>query len=1099
MKTNRLSAIFLAIAILVNSFALFIDGGNLQSNISSAHDMESGSSTSDTNTYSSGGKATATVKITSPSDGAMVKGSFYLTVVVTGKANWLTIYINYKYAGQIPITHSTFTIQYVVNSWSPGIYVIGVQADDSQKDTVSIIVNDNPPTANAGPDKTVFANADVSFTGTGIDNDGTIKKYEWDFNGDGIYDWSSTATGSTTYKYSAAGVYNAKLRVTDNYGATATDTATIRVIQAPPTAYITTPSEGQTFDGNASIDFMGYGIDAESVFLTNSSIAWFSNVSGNLGTGNITLRNLAAGTHSINLTVRDSRGYTGSTVVNITVLPRNPIIVNVTFSGAVDNISLIAEVHIPFNASVDAYSGSGIKFYEWDADGDGVYEHNSNITGNTSIEFTSPGNTTISVRVTDGNGTQAIWSFGFRVMPNFGPQLTAAFTDLYSLISITNEDNFIITERRNFTINISAIDKDGIGSISIDLYGDGSYILTETNKEYCIVNWQYASPDNYTIKVSATDKIGAESNKTYVIHVIPNILPNADFVVSSDWSAFSPLQLFANASDEDGSITNYIWTFGDGSYSYEQNPTHTWTSKGTFIINLTVTDDLGGVNSKVRTISITNAAPIATLSANTTHAQTYTPIMFYEPDDPVDADGLVTLHSYDFGDGNITNIAGSNKTSTNHTYTSKGTYNVTLRVYDNDYGFGVSILSVDVVNTPPVFSLPDNITSQTLIPVKFIAGASDIDGTIVNYTWNFGDTLSINNTAYDATAFYTYATPGNYTVTLAVEDNDGGTTIRTMYAIIINRLPTCSFTASLDKKPAEELTFTVNATDSDGTVIKYKWDFGDKNSTDWVDNSVIKHTYMHAGKYDATLTVVDNNGGESAVAFITVTVVNILPVADIVRPKYVYVDEETQFFGNGSYDTHGAIVSYRWDFDDGTTSVEINPKHTYKRIGSYNVSLTVTDDGGDTDTDNEAIEIIGQAKPPPGSGEMDITNYLDLYANLMGLLIALASVAGGYLVLRKKRSVLGRQMALVDSAMKLQNPVERYRRLCNIQKASSKLLQYGKISENNYMILDNKIRDYKNVLEKKHPDIEKVAELPQSPYQQSEKDDIKLDSHGEYK
>ena len=73
----------------------------------------------------------------------------------------------------------------------------------------------------------------VTLTGTGTDADGVIVLYEWDFEGDGTYDWSSASTGDTAHTYSTPGQYDAVLRVTDDDGLTDTDdTETIDV--SPP-------------------------------------------------------------------------------------------------------------------------------------------------------------------------------------------------------------------------------------------------------------------------------------------------------------------------------------------------------------------------------------------------------------------------------------------------------------------------------------------------------------------------------------------------------------------------------------------------------------------------------------------------------------------------------------------------------------------------------------------------------------------------------------------------------------------------------------------------------------------------------------------------
>jgi hypothetical protein len=91
------------------------------------------------------------------------------------------------------------------------------------------IVEKLPPTAYAGKDITIFEGETVQFNGSGYDVDGSILVYEWDFDGDGYYDWNSTTSGSTTNKYLKAGKYYTKFKVTDDNGATATDTMIVTV------------------------------------------------------------------------------------------------------------------------------------------------------------------------------------------------------------------------------------------------------------------------------------------------------------------------------------------------------------------------------------------------------------------------------------------------------------------------------------------------------------------------------------------------------------------------------------------------------------------------------------------------------------------------------------------------------------------------------------------------------------------------------------------------------------------------------------------------------------------------------------------------------
>ncbi len=126
-----------------------------------------------------------------------------------------------------------------------------------------------PPTASTGKEQTVFVGDEVQFNGTGTDEDGEIVKYEWDFDGDGVYDWESTTTGETTHVYTEKGIYHAKLRVTDDDGATATDICIITVKEdenQPPTIDLTAPSNGGIVSTTSpSLHWKGGDDDGESL------------------------------------------------------------------------------------------------------------------------------------------------------------------------------------------------------------------------------------------------------------------------------------------------------------------------------------------------------------------------------------------------------------------------------------------------------------------------------------------------------------------------------------------------------------------------------------------------------------------------------------------------------------------------------------------------------------------------------------------------------------------------------------------------------------------------------------------------------------------
>jgi len=136
---------------------------------------------------------------------------------------------------------------------------------------------------------------------------------------------------------------------------------------------------------------------------------------------------------------------------------------------------------------------------------------------------------------------------------------------------------------------------------------------------------------------------------------------------------------------------------------------------------------------------------------------------------------------------------------------------------------------------------------------------------------------------------------------------------------------------------------STGSSDPDGKIDFYRWNFGD-NSTEIIKKSPT-HNYSKVGKYTITLTVIDNNGSsvsDTATVFVTLGE-NDPPVAIALIPSVGTIAESIQFSSQGTIDPDGDKLSIFWDFGDGTNSTEKNPQHTYQLVGTYNVSLKVSD------------------------------------------------------------------------------------------------------------------------------------------------------------
>lgn len=150
---------------------------------------------------------------------------------------------------------------------------------------------------------------------------------------------------------------------------------------------------------------------------------------------------------------------------------------------------------------------------------------------------------------------------------------------------------------------------------------------------------------------------------------------------------------------------------------------------------------------------------------------------------------------------------------------------------------------------------------------------------------------------------------------------------------------------------------SAGSTDPDGTIVSYSWVFGD-GVTSSEANPV--HTYTTVGIFNASLTVVDNEG-LSDIASLTITV-NDVPnqpplAAASATPTSGYAPLTVAFSGAGSSDPDGTISTYAWNFGDGTTGSGVTANHTYNSTGTFNAVLTVTDNDGATDIDTVVITV----------------------------------------------------------------------------------------------------------------------------------------------
>jgi len=491
-------------------------------------------------------------------------------------------------------------------------------------------------------------------------------------------------------------------------------------------------------------------------------------------------------------------------------------------------------------------------------------------------------------------------------------------------------------------------------------FGDGTTDERET------VTHTYSTPGVYIVALTVTDERGTSATQTDSIS-IASLPPEAEFTVEPAVpTAGQPAEFDASgSSDPDGKVTGYHWDFdGNGTVDLETegtSVTHTYQTGGTVLATLSVIDDNGDLSAPFRAEIRVNSPPVAGFRASTFSPMELEEVVF--TDCSYDADGTIVGWEWDFGDG-----ATSCQTSPKHAFRSDGDYTVSLTVVDDDGGRGTTEAKVTVGNLPPLASLSVNCAAQpTGSEFKFDASSShdqSPDGKIVRYEWDLNDNGTFDLETTSPTLSHTYADDGSYRVRIRVTDDDGASATSDPVTVTVENRPAAI--GRIDRTPlhptdGEAVMFTPTATDPDGSIIGWLWDFGDG---EMADSQTASHTFRDDGVYQISLTVTDDDGASSTFDA-EVTVENSPPIADFTEAAN---GVKVAFDAGGSYDPspNGRVAHLAWDFGDGTTcpgdcdgTDRSRPVHTFPGPGSYTVTLVVIDDDGGIDQLTHQIRIGG--------------------------------------------------------------------------------------------------------------------------------------------
>jgi gliding motility-associated-like protein len=369
-----------------------------------------------------------------------------------------------------------------------------------------------------------------------------------------------------------------------------------------------------------------------------------------------------------------------------------------------------------------------------------------------------------------------------------------------------------------------------------------------------------------------------------------------------------------------GNPIGFTWTFGNGQSSNDINPSVIYTTPGTYTVQLvTVFNDQAIQRSQTITI---NQSITGSLTADRNYICTPGNILF-----TAGTSGNIRSYDWSFGDGSSNII--TTTSPINHSYTTFGNYNVSVKATDVSGCFVTSTTNI-IVQRPPVTGTVSPIKGCIPINVNFSANATvPTGGNVTSYMYDFGDGSPTSNIAS-----HTYTTVGSFTPSVTITTNEGCTNTYTYPKVAFGTPPTnhIAYSSKSVYCGSETAVFISKANNANS----WKWDYGDGN-TQIINDTVTTHKYATLGIKTITVTPFFNGCAGSPKSF-SINIIGVIA-------GYTYANscsnKNTFLFTNTS---QGNLSTILWNFGDGSPTTSLaNPIHTFPTSGSFLATLTVTD------------------------------------------------------------------------------------------------------------------------------------------------------------
>ncbi|WP_415404840.1 putative Ig domain-containing protein [Staphylococcus epidermidis] len=832
-----------------------------------------------------------------------------------------------------------------------GSYDITVTTTDengnSETTTFTIDVEDTTkPTVESVADQTQEVNTEIEpIKIEATDNSGRAVTNKVDGLPDGVTFDEATNTISGTP--SEVGSYDITVTTTDESGNV---TETIFTIDVEDTTKPTVESiAGQTQEVNTEIEPIKIEAkDNSGQTVTNKVDGLPDGVTFDEATNTISGTPSEVGSYTVTVTTMDESGNATETTFTIDVEDTT----KPTVESVADQTQEVNTEITPITIESEDNSDQAVT-NKVDGLPDGVtFDEATNTISGTPSEV---GSYTVTVTTTDESGNATETTFTIDVEDTTKPTVK-------SVSDQTQEVNTEITP-----IKIEATDNSGqTVTNKVDGLPDGITFDEATNT----ISGTPSEVGSYDITVTTTDESGNATETTFTINVEDTTKPTVEDIADQTQEVNTEIEpIKIEATDNGGqAVTNKVDGLPDGVTFDEATNTISGTPSevGSYDIIVTTTDENGNSETTTFTIDVedTTKPTVEDIADQTQEINTeIEPIKIEARDNSGQAvtnkvDGLPDGVTFDEATNTISG-----------TPSEVGSYDITVTTTDESGNATETTFTIDVEDTtkPTV----EDITDQTqevnteITPIK-IEARDNSGQTVTNKVDGLPDGVTFDEATNTISG--TPSEVGSYTVTVTTTDESSNAT-ETTFTIDVEDTtkPTVEDIADQTQEVNTEITpIKIEATDNSGQAVTNKVDGLPDGVTFDEATNTISGTPSEVGSYDITVTTTDENGNSETTTFT-------IDVEDTTKPTVEDITDQTQEINTEmtpikieARDNSGQAVTNKVEglpdgvtFDEATNTISGTPSE----VGSYDITVTTTDENGNSETTTFTIDVEDTTKP----------------------------------------------------------------------------------------------------------------------------------------